>query len=82
MALHGVVVARGQEPALSRLEHYPLGLCPSIQAVQVPLQGLPTLWQIDTSPQLGIICQMDMSWLVIMSESKSSILLDCSIYFT
>ena len=81
VALHGVVVAKVQDPALSHVERYPIGLCPSIQPVQVLLQGLPTLWQIDTSPQLGIICQMDMSLLVIMSESKFAIMLDCSIYF-
>jgi len=58
VALHGVVVATGQDAALSRGEPHPIGLCPSIQHVQVHLQSLPILQQIDTSPQLVVICKL------------------------
>lgn len=55
---HGVVVTKVKDLALSHVEPHPLGLCPAIQPVQVPLQGLPTLQQTDTSPQLGVICKL------------------------
>ncbi|PKU47931.1 hypothetical protein llap_1781 [Limosa lapponica baueri] len=32
-------------------------LSPSIQPVQIPLQGLSTLQQVDTPTQLGVICK-------------------------
>ncbi|KAK4823284.1 hypothetical protein QYF61_000444 [Mycteria americana] len=45
VALHGVAVAQVQDLAL-------------IQPVQVPLQSLPTLQQINTPAQLGVICKL------------------------
>ena len=57
VALHGVVVSKGQDTALSHGEPHPTYLCPSIQPVQVPLLGLPILQQIDTSLHLGVICK-------------------------
>ncbi|KAK4824032.1 hypothetical protein QYF61_009623 [Mycteria americana] len=35
-----------------------VGLSPSIQPVQVPLQSLPTLKQINTPTQLGVVCKL------------------------
>jgi len=35
-----------------------VGLGPSVQSVQIPLQSLPTLKQIDTPAQLGVICKL------------------------
>jgi len=35
-----------------------VGLGPSIQPAQTPLQSLPTLEQIDTPAQLGVICKL------------------------
>ncbi|KAK4822886.1 hypothetical protein QYF61_021105 [Mycteria americana] len=48
VALHGVAVAQVQDPTI--------GLGPSIQPVQVPLQSLPPLKQINT--QLGVVCKL------------------------
>jgi len=50
--LHGVVVTQGQDPALGLVEPYTVGLSPSIQPVQIPLQSLPTLKQINNPAQL------------------------------
>ena len=57
MLLHGFVVTEVQDLALSVVESHAIGLGPSIQSVQIPLQSLPTLKQIDTFIQLGVICE-------------------------
>ena len=57
-ALHEVIVAKLQVPALSLIEHHRVHLSPVIQPIQIPLQGLPTLRQIDTTFQLGVICKL------------------------
>ncbi|KAK4819531.1 LOW QUALITY PROTEIN: hypothetical protein QYF61_006024 [Mycteria americana] len=56
VALHGVAVA--QDLALGLVEPHIIDLGPSIQPVQVPLQSLPTLKQINTPTQLGVICKL------------------------
>ncbi|KAK4821557.1 hypothetical protein QYF61_022217 [Mycteria americana] len=58
VALHGVVVAQVQDLALGLVEPHTIGLSPSIQPVQVPLQSLPTLKLINTPAQLGVICKL------------------------
>ncbi|KAK4832342.1 hypothetical protein QYF61_021871 [Mycteria americana] len=58
VALHGVAVAQVQDLALGLVEPHTIGLGPSIQPVQVPLQSLPTLKQINTPAQLGVICKL------------------------
>ncbi|KAK4814202.1 hypothetical protein QYF61_012439 [Mycteria americana] len=58
VALHGVAVAQVQDPALILVEPHTIDLGPSIQPVQVPLQSLPTLQQINTPAQLGVICKL------------------------
>jgi len=58
VALHGVVVTQVQDPALGPVEAHTVGLGPLIQPVQIPLQSLPTLKQINTSVQLGVICKL------------------------
>ncbi|KAK4819271.1 hypothetical protein QYF61_000482 [Mycteria americana] len=58
VALHGVVVTQVQDPALGLVEPHTTGLDPSIQPVQVPLQSLPTLEQINTPAQLGVVCKL------------------------
>ncbi|KAK4810419.1 hypothetical protein QYF61_025526 [Mycteria americana] len=58
VALHGVVVAQVQDLALSFVEPHTIGPSPSIQPVQVPLQSLPTLKQINTPTQLGVLCRL------------------------
>ncbi|KAK4816774.1 hypothetical protein QYF61_022772 [Mycteria americana] len=58
VALHGVAVAQVQDLALGRVKPHTIGLGPSIQPVQVPLQSLPTLQQINTPTQLGVICKL------------------------
>ncbi|KAK4828223.1 hypothetical protein QYF61_024718 [Mycteria americana] len=57
-ALHGVVVTQVQDLALSLVEPHTIGPSPSIQPVQIPLQSLPTLKQIYTPSQFGVICKL------------------------
>ena len=56
--LHGVVVTQVQDPALGLVEPHTVGLGPSMQPVQIPLQSLPTLQQISTPTQLGAACKL------------------------
>ncbi|KAK4831485.1 hypothetical protein QYF61_017986 [Mycteria americana] len=56
-ALHGVAVTQVHDPALGLVKPHTIGLGPSIQPVQVPLQSLPTLQQINTPTQLGVVCK-------------------------
>ncbi|KAK4817737.1 hypothetical protein QYF61_026537 [Mycteria americana] len=58
VVLHGVAVAQVQDPALGLVKPHTTDLGPSIQPVQVPLQSLPTLQQINTPTQLGVICKL------------------------
>ncbi|KAK4825244.1 hypothetical protein QYF61_025643 [Mycteria americana] len=58
VALHGVAVAQVQDLALGLVKPHTVDLSPSIQPVQVPLQSLPTLKQINTPAQLGVICKL------------------------
>ncbi|KAK4822029.1 hypothetical protein QYF61_006942 [Mycteria americana] len=58
VALHGVAVAQVQDLALGLVKPHTIDLSPSIQPVQVPLQSLPTLKQINTPAQLGVICKL------------------------
>ncbi|KAK4811044.1 hypothetical protein QYF61_015748 [Mycteria americana] len=58
VALHGVVVAQVQDLALGLVKPHTINLGPSIQPVQVPLQSLPTLQQINTPTQLGVVCKL------------------------
>ncbi|KAK4806164.1 hypothetical protein QYF61_001087 [Mycteria americana] len=54
VALHGVAVTQVQDLALGLVEPHTIGLGPSIQPVQVPLQSLPPLKHFlpsSTSPQ-------------------------------
>ncbi|KAK4831982.1 hypothetical protein QYF61_020365 [Mycteria americana] len=57
-ALHGVAVAQVQDLALGLVKRDTVDLGPSIQPVQVPLQSLPTLQQINTPAQLGVVCKL------------------------
>ncbi|KAK4829527.1 hypothetical protein QYF61_005166, partial [Mycteria americana] len=57
-ALHGVAVAQVQDLALGLVKPHTIDLGPSIQPVQVPLQSLPTLQQINTPAQLGVVCKL------------------------
>ncbi|KAK4830016.1 hypothetical protein QYF61_008279 [Mycteria americana] len=58
VALHGVAVAQVQDLALGLVDPHTVGLGPSIQPVQVPLQSLPPLKQINTPAQLGVIYKL------------------------
>ncbi|KAK4824504.1 hypothetical protein QYF61_015902 [Mycteria americana] len=62
-ALHGVAVAQVQDLALGLVKPHTIDLGPSIQPVQVPLQSLPTLKQINTPTQLGVVCKLTESTL-------------------
>ena len=54
VALHSVVT-EVQDPAFGLVETHTIGLGPSIQSVQIPLQSLPAFKQINTPSQRGII---------------------------
>ncbi|KAK4809951.1 hypothetical protein QYF61_002908 [Mycteria americana] len=54
VALHEVAVAQVQDLALSLVKPHTIDLGPSIQ----PVQSLPTLKQINTPTQLGVICKL------------------------
>jgi len=43
---------------LGLVEPHTTGLGPLIQSVQIPLQSLPTLKQMDTPAQLGVVCKL------------------------
>ncbi|KAK4821136.1 LOW QUALITY PROTEIN: hypothetical protein QYF61_013522 [Mycteria americana] len=58
VALHGVFVTPVQDLTLGLVKPHTIDLGPSIQPVQVPLQSLPTLKQIDTPAQFGVICKL------------------------
>ncbi|KAK4819006.1 hypothetical protein QYF61_022837 [Mycteria americana] len=58
VALHGVAVAQVQDLALGLVKPHTIDLGPWIQPVQVPLQSLPTLKQINTPAQLGVVCKL------------------------
>ncbi|KAK4826971.1 hypothetical protein QYF61_012912 [Mycteria americana] len=58
VALHGVAVAQVQDLALGLVKPHTIDLSPLIQPVQVPLQSLPTLKQINTPTQLGVVCKL------------------------
>ncbi|KAJ7404997.1 hypothetical protein WISP_142413 [Willisornis vidua] len=55
--LHGVVVIKVQDPALGLVKPQPAGFGPPLQPLQVPPQSPPTIQQIETPPQLGVICK-------------------------
>ncbi|KAK4825736.1 hypothetical protein QYF61_002175 [Mycteria americana] len=63
VALHGVAVAQVQDPTLGLVKPHTIDLGPSIQPVPVPLQSLPTLKQINTPTQLGVVCKLTESAL-------------------
>ncbi|KAJ7395241.1 hypothetical protein BTVI_157115 [Pitangus sulphuratus] len=55
VALQRVVEAKAHNPALGLVEPHAIGLSPSIQPVQVPVQRLSILQQIQTLTKLGIV---------------------------
>ena len=58
VALHGVIVAKVQDPALGLVKPHPICLSPAVQPIQIPLKGHPVLRQIDTTSQLGVTCKL------------------------
>ncbi|KAK4827205.1 hypothetical protein QYF61_015233 [Mycteria americana] len=58
VVLPGVVVTQVQDPTLGLVEPHTVDLSPLIQPVQVSLQSLPTLKQINTPAQFGVICKL------------------------
>ncbi|KAK4831253.1 hypothetical protein QYF61_016485 [Mycteria americana] len=66
VALHGVVVTQVQDPALGLVKPHTIDLGPWIQPVQVHLQSLPTLKQINTPTQLGVVCKLSEGAIVVI----------------
>ncbi|KAK4825779.1 hypothetical protein QYF61_002342 [Mycteria americana] len=58
VALHGVAVTQVQDLARGLVGPHTIGLGPLIQPVQIPLQSLPTLEQINTPAQPGVVCKL------------------------
>ena len=58
VAMLGAFVTKVQKMELGLVEIHTIGLSPLIQPVQIPLKGLPTSKQIDTSCQLCVICKL------------------------
>ncbi|KAK4820924.1 hypothetical protein QYF61_008645 [Mycteria americana] len=58
VVLHGVVVTQVQDLALGLVKPHTIDLSPLMQPVQTPLQSLPTLQQINTPAQFGVICKL------------------------
>ncbi|KAJ7418788.1 hypothetical protein WISP_57571 [Willisornis vidua] len=54
-SVHGVTVGKVQDLALGLVEPHTFGLSSSIHPVQIPLQNLPTLWQVVIPIQLGVV---------------------------
>ncbi|KAF4789093.1 Tenascin [Turdus rufiventris] len=50
-------IAKMKDSTLGLIKLHPIGLCPSIQPVQIPLQSPPTSQHIDTCSQLSVICK-------------------------
>ncbi|KAK4824710.1 LOW QUALITY PROTEIN: hypothetical protein QYF61_017936 [Mycteria americana] len=78
VALHGVTVAQVQDLALGLVKPHTIDLGPSIQPVQVPLQSLPTLKQINTPAQLGVICKLTDHYYTMSLSTSSKRLLNTS----
>ncbi|KAK4808474.1 hypothetical protein QYF61_005791 [Mycteria americana] len=68
VTLHGVVVTQVQDPTLDLVKPHTIDLGPLIQPIQIPLQSLPTLKQIDTPAQFGVICKLTESALNLLIQ--------------
>ena len=55
--LHGVVVPQVQDLALGLVEPHTVGLSPSVQPTQIPLQSPPTLKHINAHTEFGVVCK-------------------------
>ncbi|KAJ7410693.1 integral membrane protein dgcr2 idd [Pitangus sulphuratus] len=56
--LRGVIVTQAYDTELHLVEVHTIGLGPSIQTVQIPLQGCPALQQINAPTQVGGVCKL------------------------
>ncbi|KAK4829410.1 hypothetical protein QYF61_003974 [Mycteria americana] len=74
VALHGVVVTQVQDPAHGLVEPHTIDLSPSLQPVQIPLQSLPTLKQINTPAQFGVICKLTEVEDVVKNNNNNKII--------
>jgi len=61
-------VTQVQDPALGLAELHTIDLGPSMKPVQIPLQRLPTLQQIDTATQFGVICKLPEGTLSLLIQ--------------
>ena len=52
-----VALTQVQDLALGCVEPHEVHQCPLLKPVQVPLDGIPSLWCIDHTPQLDVICK-------------------------
>ncbi|KAJ7405825.1 hypothetical protein BTVI_67559 [Pitangus sulphuratus] len=64
VALHGVIVTKGQDPAPDRIESHTVCLGPSILPVQIPLQSLSAFQQINIPAQLGKLIEVALDPLI------------------
>ncbi|KAJ7406314.1 integral membrane protein dgcr2 idd [Willisornis vidua] len=73
VVLQGVVVAKVQDPATGLIKSHLIGFTSSIQPVQVPLKNPPILQQIDTLPQLGVLCKFIDGGLTLLIQIHKDI---------
>ena len=66
-------MAKVQDLASDLVEIHPIGLSSLIPPVQIPLYGLPTTRQIDTSCQLGVICKLTENTLYVLIQINEDI---------
>jgi len=56
--VHGVVPPQVQDPAFAFVEPHQVPLCPTLQPVQVMLNGSTAFWYTQNSSQFGVISKL------------------------
>jgi len=54
----GVAPTQMQDPALGPVEPHEGHTGPLLELSQVPLDGIPSLWCVNRTTQLGVICKL------------------------
>jgi len=54
----GVALTQVRDPALGLFERHEVHTGPLLELVQVPLDGILSLWRVSCTPQLGVICKL------------------------
>ncbi|KAK4810846.1 hypothetical protein QYF61_008818 [Mycteria americana] len=54
----GVALTQVQDLALGKVEPHEVHMGPLLELVQVPLNGIPSFWRVNSTTQLGVICKL------------------------